>query len=87
MVIAFFFIDLRFLNLFKPIYRWEVAKGVYQKGWPLHMETDAGPVLPARSKVECCMKCRAIVGCTGVDYFPNTLQCHMYGILSNISLP
>ena len=66
------------------------GKGVYQKGWPLHMETDAGPVLSARSRVECCMKCRAIVGCTGVDYFPDTLhilQCHLYGILSNINLP
>ena len=80
------FADFRFVNLFIPIYRWEIAKGVYQKPWTFNIETNVSAVLPTRSRIECCLKCWTIVACAGVDFFPETLMCHMYDIL-NITVP
>ena len=78
--------DIRFRHHFIPLYTWDAEDGLYNQDWRLNMETVAGLVLPGQSKVECCIKCRAIANCNGVQYISRKLSCHMYG-KQNVNLP
>ena len=80
------FVDLRFQHNFIPIYIGEAEPRLYSKGWRLNMETLAGPKIPARSDVECCITCSVTSNCTGANFVPKELMCHIYAV-RNVNLP
>ena len=85
-VYVLIFVDLRFEQHFVPMYIWQASNGLYSKDWQLNIETVVGLLFPARSRVECCIKCHGIAKCTGVDYVSDKLMCHTYG-MQNVNLP